>query len=57
MSYKIHANYHFIKWIQKTCRCSSHRGINLCLLYSILISDRLNLKVVGANFNAMQNVQ
>ena len=29
----------------------------LCLLYSILISDRLNCKVVGAYFNAMQNEQ
>ena len=29
----------------------------LWLLYSILIPDRLNCKVVGANFNATQNVQ
>ena len=28
----------------------------LWLLYSILIPDRLNCKVVGANFNATQNV-
>ena len=29
----------------------------LYLLYSISKSDRLNYKVVGAKFNAMQNVQ
>ena len=29
----------------------------LCLLYYILISDRLDCKVVGASFNAMQHVQ
>ena len=29
----------------------------LCLLYYILISDRLNCKAVGANSNAMQNVR
>ena len=48
---KIHANYRFIKQIQKTRRliCSSHRGINF-MFYSITISDRLNCKVVGGLF-------
>ena len=34
MSVKIHADYHFIKLIKKTCRlnCSSHRGITFMLI-------------------------
>ena len=59
MSVKNHVNYRFLKQIQQTSRliCSSHEGISFKFTGFYLISDRLNCKVVGANFNAMQNVQ
>ena len=46
---KIHANYRFIKQIQRLADLFVLRiGESiLCLLYSITISDRLNCKVVG----------
>ena len=58
MLVKIHANYRFIKQMQKTCRliCSSHGGINFMLIVFRLSIDRLNCKVLGADFHAMQNV-
>ena len=44
MSVKIHANYHFMKLIKKTCRlnCSSHRGIT-----SVLIVFYFNIRSFG----------
>ena len=58
MSVKIHANYCFKKnYKTRRLNCSSHKESVLCSLYSILTSDRLNCKVVKANFNLMQNVQ
>ena len=49
---KIHANYRFIKQIQRLADLFVLRiGESiLCLLYSITISDRLNCKVVGGLF-------
>ena len=54
-SVKIHANCRFIKQMQKTSRLifSSQRES----IFMFIVFYPLNCKVVGAKFNAMQNVQ